>query len=223
MRALALLSGGKDSWYAAHLTLLMGMELRLAVTFIPESKDSYMLHYPALDLVPLQCKLARIPHLSFGVSGVKEKEVEEMISHLRKLVEEHDIEALVCGAVQSEYQKMRVEFIAEELGLVSYAPLWKKDERNLLEEIVRDASFRFIVVRVAAEGLENWIGRIVDNRNFDSFLNDLEKARANPIGEGGEYETLVLYMPLFSEELRIGEFEVIKYGKSTEIRMKSMN
>ncbi len=223
MRALALLSGGKDSWYAAYLASLMGMELKLAVTFIPESKDSYMLHYPTLDLVPIQCKLARISQLSFGVSGVKEKEVEEMTSHLRKLVDEYDIKALVCGAVQSEYQKMRVEFIAEELGLISYAPLWKKDERNLLEEIVRDAGFRFLVVRVAAEGLENWIGKIVDNRNFDSFLNDLEKARANPIGEGGEYETLVIYMPLFSNEIRIKGFDVLKYGNSKEIKIKGVN
>ena len=35
-----------------------------------------------------------------------------------------EIDALVVGALRSDYQKTRIERMCEKLGLISYCPLW---------------------------------------------------------------------------------------------------
>jgi len=85
MRCLALLSGGKDSWYALYLAILSGFEIVRAVTFLPARKDSYMLHHPAAGLVRYQCRAASVPHEEFRISGEKEKEVDEKGILLREI------------------------------------------------------------------------------------------------------------------------------------------
>ena len=196
MRAMALVSGGKDSWYALYLLLQQGFEIVCTVTFSPKNPESYMLHSIKTELVKKQSELAGIKNYTLIVSGEKEKEVEEMKEKLRIIKEKENIEALICGAIRSEYQKHRIDMISEEINLISYAPLWHKDEESLLKEITY-SGFKFKVVLTAAEGIDQWYTKVIDENNVNSFIKDLKKARANVSGEGGEYETLVIDSPLF--------------------------
>jgi ABC transporter with metal-binding/Fe-S-binding domain ATP-binding protein len=196
MRTIALVSGGKDSWYSLYILLQQGFEIVCTVTFSPRNPESYMLHSIKTQLVKKQSELANIKNYTFEVSGEKEKEVEEMKEWLKKIKDLEKAEALVCGAIMSEYQRHRIDMIAEELGLVSYTPLWHKNEEKLLKEIVQ-SGFKFQVVLTAAEGIERWKNQIISEKNVKEFIKDLKKARANVSGEGGEYETLVIESPLF--------------------------
>ncbi len=223
MRCIALLSGGKDSWYALYLAHLNSFEIMRAVSFIPGRDDSYMLHHPAVEWIGKQCELAEIPHSAFHVSGEKEVEVEEMKNKLKDVVNTTNAECLVCGAVWSDYQKSRIDFIAEELGVMSYAPLWRKDEEMLLREMVEEAGFSFIVTQVAAYGLDEWAGKIITAENLESFIEDLQKARSNVMGEGGEYESFVTYMPLFKREIRVESFDLMKQKGTAEIVIHSLH
>ncbi len=201
MRVITLVSGGKDSWYAYYIMLQQGFEIPCVVTFLPKNKESFMLHHPFADRVSLQTKKANLKHYIFEVSGEKEREIEEMKEHLRKIVGKENVEGLICGAIRSEYQKQRIDFICEELGLISYSPLWHKNEEELTKEIVSDAGFEFLVVETCAEGIEKWKGKIINKENVKEFISDLKKARCNISGEGGEYETFVIKTPFFSNIL----------------------
>jgi ABC transporter with metal-binding/Fe-S-binding domain ATP-binding protein len=208
MKALCLISGGKDSWYACQLARHMGLEISSVVNFVPASEASYMLHAINARFVRTQAKAAGIKYHVFHVSGLKEKEVDEMKRHLMDVVKKEDVEMVISGAVKSDYQKHRIDMICEELGIISYAPLWHKDEVMLLREVV-SAGIKFVIVRVAAEGIESWIGKEISEKNVDDFIFSLKKAKSNVVGEGGEYETFVISLPLFKYDLGIKEHKII--------------
>jgi diphthine-ammonia ligase len=128
MRVAVLATGGKDSTLALHRILNEGHEVGYLVSMIPLREDSWMFHYPNIRLVDLFAECVEIPLVKAETSGVKEKEVED----LRRLIEKLDVEAVVSGAIASNYQKTRVETICEQLGLKCIAPLWHENPLEIL-------------------------------------------------------------------------------------------
>jgi len=201
MRALAIVSGGKDSIYAFWLMLQQGFEIKKWITFIPKIKESYMLHSINVEHVSLQAKLSKVKHKEIFVSGKKEEEVIEMLHYLKVQKEKLGIQALISGAVRSEYQKHRLDFICHELNIASYAPLWHKNSERLLKEII-EHGFEFIIV-YGFEELENWIGTKITQENVHAFIKDLKKHGCDISGEGGEYETFVVKTPFWKKEIKV--------------------
>ena len=199
MKLCAAVSGGKDSWYAYYKMLKKGYEIPIVVTFIPKKDDSYMFHHPLADKVSLQAKQRMVKHYVFKVSGEKEKEVKEMKNKLKKIVEKEKIDGLISGAVKSNYQKLRIDKICEDLGIKSFAPLWHMNEETLIREMI-DSGFEFLITEICVEGIERWKNKIIGKKDLEEFIKDLKKARANVIGEGGEYESFVVKSPLFVVE-----------------------
>lgn len=197
MKLAAIISGGKDSWYAYYKMLKRGYEITTIITFIPKRKDSYMFHFPLAKNVSIQVKNLKITHYVFEVSGEKEKEVKEMREYLKKIVKKEEIRGLISGAIKSNYQKSRIDKICKELKIKSFTPLWHNDEKILLNEII-DSGFEFLVTHICAEGIEKWKNKIINKINLNEFIRDLDKARCNISGEGGEYETFVIKSPLFT-------------------------
>ncbi len=221
MKALCLISGGKDSWYACHVMRHMGFCIHGVVNFYSERDDSYMLHTLNAEFVRKQAEASCLKYLAFRVSGVKEVEVNEMGLVLERIVKRDGIQALVSGAIKSDYQKHRLDMICEELGIVGYAPLWHKDEDMLLRDAVA-SGIRFVVVRTAAEGIENWVGAEINESNIDEFLESLKRTGVNLAGEGGEYETFVVAAPDFQRELKIVEYEIETDGKARNMILKKV-
>lgn len=206
MRALAIVSGGKDSIYAFWLMLQQGFEIEKWITFIPKLKESYMLHSINVEHVSLQAKLSEVKHNEIFVTGEKEEEVVEMMHYLKAYKEKLGFEALISGAVRSEYQKHRLDFICNELGIASYAPLWHKNSERLLKEMV-EYGFEFIII-YGGEELERWVGARITEENVHAFIEDLKKHGCDISGEGGEYETFVVKTPFWKKELRVKGIKV---------------
>ncbi|MEM7813636.1 MAG: TIGR00289 family protein [Candidatus Aenigmatarchaeota archaeon] len=201
MKLAALVSGGKDSLYAAWLAKKAGHELVCLVSAIPENPDSYMFHAPNTRLVKVVSECAGIPLLEVPTKGRKEEELEDVKSALGKLVGK--IDGIVCGAIASNYQKARLERITRELGLALVAPLWGRPQEDVLRSEIKDG-FESIIVHVAAAGLnESWLGRKLDASAFSDLLALQKKFGVSPVGEGGEFETLVLDCPLFSKRIKV--------------------
>lgn len=202
MNLAALFSGGKDSTYALHLAQQKGWTVKYLVSAVA-SKDSYLFHVPNIQLTPLHSEAMGIPLKQFEVSGDEKEELAALQDTLKEL----DVEGLVTGAVASDYQWSRFNRLEEVIGLKVFSPLWRKDQRRVLEDII-SAGFDVIIVGVSAEGLdESWLGRRID----EDCLEDLEglnlEKGINISGEGGEYETLVLDGPNFSKRLDIKDSE----------------
>ncbi|RZF36193.1 hypothetical protein LSTR_LSTR012817, partial [Laodelphax striatellus] len=123
--------------------------------------------------------------------------------------EEIDIEAVAVGAVLSDYQRIRVENVCSRLGLVALAYLWRRDQAELLQEMI-DCNVEAVIIKVAALGLDpsKHLGKKISELQ-PHLVKMNEKYGLNICGEGGEYETFTLDMPLFAKSLVIEEFETV--------------
>jgi ABC transporter with metal-binding/Fe-S-binding domain ATP-binding protein len=214
-RWVSLFSGGKDSSWALSRALAAGLDVARLVTVHPEG-DSYMYHVPATRLADLAAESVGIPLVSVepgdfeaeaatdsGAQG--DAELEPLEAALAGLAGDLDggLAGVVAGAVESEYQASRVEAMADRLDADVYAPLWRRDPRDLADAML-DAGFEIRIVQVAAYGLdESWLGRTLDR----DTLADLERLNdeygVHVLGEGGEFETLVVDGPHMDRRIEL--------------------
>jgi len=203
LRVAVLVTSGKDSALALYRAIKRGYEVAYLVTMIPQRQDSWMFHYPNIHLTDLFARAVGIPLVKAETAGVKEAEVED----LKKLLATLDIDAVVSGAISSQYQKKRIDGICRELGLKSIAPLWHKDPLKLLNELVK-LKIETIIVGVYAYGFtQDWLGKKIDQTTINELVELNKKYQVSLVGEGGEYETLVLDAPFFKEKIELVETE----------------
>ena len=222
MRLGILFSGGKDSTYATYLAKKFGHEIVCLISIFSKNKDSFMFHTPTINLTKEQAKLMNLPILIYQTKGEKEKELLDLKNAIELAIKKYKIQGVVTGALESVYQSSRIQKICNELKIECFNPLWKKNQIQLLKELVEN-NFEVIVVGVGAYPLDKtWIGRKLDNKFIFEVENLQKKYKINPAGEGGEFESLVLNCPLFKKKLNVklknvvgeknswrGEFELL--------------
>lgn len=205
-KAACLFSGGKDSVFALFWAQSMGFEPVL-VTMKPK-EYSMMFHHPNIERTGLQAKaLGDAEHIIVDAGD------DELLS-LKKAIWKAGAHAIVTGAIESEYQKQRIDKIGEELGIPAYSPLWHKhiaagsggrgslgDARGgepdggvLMEEMLR--YFETYLMSVSAEGFTD--------KDIGKPLKDvLGRKGIHPFLEGGEGETYVCDAPFFKKRIVI--------------------
>ena len=197
MRVAALVTGGKDSVLALWGVLNQGYEVRYLVTMIPQQKDSWMFHAADTKMSDLFSEAVGIPMVKGETDGVKEEEIEDLKSLLSTL----DVEGIVSGCISSQYQKNRIDQMSGELNLKSISPLWQRKPLSILKEII-DLNFEVIIIGVYAYGLDQgWLGRKINSETIVDLMALNAKYRISLVGEGGEYETLVLDAPFFKKKI----------------------
>jgi diphthine-ammonia ligase len=202
MKVAALFSGGKDSVFAVYITRQYGWEVTHLVTLLSQKPDSWMFHSINIEHTSLLAQALGIPLVKHSTNGEKEQELVD----LKHVLEHLDVDGVVSGAIASEYQRTRIERICDELGIKSFTPLWHKNQELLLRDFVH-AGFHSIIVGVFAQGFDqSWLGKPIDEETIDALVLLNKKHGINIAGEGGEYETLVLSGPFFSQKLVIDEF-----------------
>lgn len=216
MRVAALVTGGKDSALALYRALKLGYEVEVLVTMIPQREDSWMFHFPNIHLADLFAKAVEISLVKAETVGIKETELKD----LKNLLATLDIQGVVSGAISSRYQKKRIDKICQELNLESIAPLWQEDSMRLLKEIINQ-NFEVIIVGVYAYGFdENWLGRKIDSTTIKNLAELNDKHQISLVGEGGEYETLVLDAPFFKKRIQVLQTERIWENHSGYLLVK---
>jgi predicted ATP pyrophosphatase (TIGR00289 family) len=139
---------------------------------------------------------------------------------LEILLNNLDADGVVCGAIASNYQKERVEKVCENLRLKLLAPLWGMNQEELIKEMVK-SGFEVIITAVAAEGFdESWLGRKIDEKCIEDLIKLNKKHGVSVIGEGGEYESLVLDCSLFNRKIEITSSEKIWNNNSGLLEIK---
>jgi diphthine-ammonia ligase len=222
MRVAVLASGGKDSTLALHYAMKEGHKVDYLATMIPSRKDSWMFHYPNIGLIDLFAEAVGIPVVKAATSGIKEIELED----LKRLIEDLDVEGVVSGAVESNYQKTRIDNICSQLNLKSLTPLWRKDPLVMFTEMFK-LKFNIIMVGVYAHGFDDkWLGRKIDEQTVEDLMSLNRSYGVSLVGEGGEYETLVLDASFFKKRILVVAAEKVWQGQSgyflvSEARLES--
>lgn len=203
MKLGVLFSGGKDSCMSAYLAKKQGHDIMCLITMDSENPDSYMFHTPSIKRTKQQAEVMGLPLIIIKTKGEKEKELEDLEVAIRKAKKRYKIKGIINGALASNYQKSRIESICKKLKLSSLAPLWNKDGFEYLDNIIKN-KFQVIITAVSAYPLNaSWLGREIDERFIGEIRNLHNKYKVHPAGEGGEFETFVLYCPLFERPLKV--------------------
>ncbi|SEW22143.1 diphthine--ammonia ligase [Natrinema salifodinae] len=227
---VSLFSGGKDSSWALYRALAEGLDVQRLVTVHPAG-DSYMYHVPATDLAGLAAEsigieLVDVEPDDFAAEAAADSSAQgdDELEPLEAALEALDgdlpggIAGVTAGAVESEYQTSRIQGMCDRLGCELFAPLWQEDPRELADAML-EAGFEIEIIQVAAHGLdESWLGRTLD-REAIADLEDLhEEYGVHILGEGGEFETLVVDGPHMDRRIDL-EYETEWDGTRGSLRI----
>ncbi|XP_055298173.1 uncharacterized protein LOC129566345 [Sitodiplosis mosellana] len=223
MRVVALVSGGKDSSYNMMKCVAEGHEIVALANLHPKDKDeldSYMYQTVGHMGITKLAEAMELPLYRMETKGkstqtgksyvpTDDDEVEDLYNLLKMTKDEVNVEAVAVGAIFSDYQRVRVENVCMRLNLVSLAYLWRRDQTELLQEMI-DCQVHSIIIKVASLGLvpDRHLGKSL--RELQSHLEKMkEKYGLNVCGEGGEYETFTLNCPLFKQQIFIEDFQTV--------------
>ena len=199
MRLASLYSGGKDSAFSLYLAEQQGHDVPYLVNIVPEDRASWIFHTPNLNTVPAMAESMGKKLVLGHSTGEEGSDMEGMRGALEGL----DVEGIVTGAIWSDYQWDRMNMVCGDLGLKLIAPLWRKDQDMLMDQML-DAGIEAVIVGCYAEGFdESWLGRPIDAETVKDLKRLRAKYHISIMGEGGEYESMALYSPLYSKRLRI--------------------
>ena len=180
MKCVALISGGKDSWFNIMQCVAKGHEILALANLRPppsqpgivvekgglrtDELDSFMYQTVGHDAVHLQAECMNLPLYREDIHGqsidqglnyaaTANDETEDLFRLLSRVKTTHpDIQAVSVGALLSTYQRTRVENVCTRLSLTSLAYLWQRDQKELLAEMI-DTGLTAIVIKVAAIGI----------------------------------------------------------------------
>lgn len=225
---VSLFSGGKDSTWAHYRAVEAGHPVETLVTVHPP-RGSYLYHVPATELTALAAESigrelvdvdAAAPADASLDSGARaDVELEPLESALGTYRDAHGgLAGVTAGAIASDYQASRLEAMCDRLGCALFNPLWGVEPLAAGRAMV-DAGFEIRIVAVAAEGLDaSWLGRRLDHAALTELSALSERRGLHVLGEGGEYETLVVDGPHMDRRIEY-EASVAWDGVRGELRI----
>ncbi|MDO5852320.1 MAG: TIGR00289 family protein [Methanobacteriaceae archaeon] len=208
MKAAILYSGGKDSTMATYHAIKNNDTIKYLISIKSKNNESYMFHVPNIHMTKMCSEAMNIPLIEVETEGKKEEELKDLEEILKKLKEE-GIEAIYTGAIESTYQRSRIDNICKNLDLKGISPLWHKDPEEYMNELI-DNKFKVMIVSTAAMGLdEKWLGKVIEKDSINQLKELNKKYGVHMAFEGGEAETLVLDCPIYKKEIIIDKSEKI--------------
>ena len=201
IRAAVLFSGGKDSCLALFKARELGLDLRYLLSIVPENEDSFMFHKPNIDVIKKQAEMLSISLIIQKSKGEKDKELKDLETLIKKV--KGKVDALVIGGIASNYQGIRIKKIAEGIGLKVLVPLWDYTPEKVWKELIEN-KFEVVITKISCEGLsKKFIGKLIRNKEYKEISGLGKKYGFRTDFEGGEAETLILWMPGFKKSIKL--------------------
>jgi len=227
MKFVALISGGKDSIFNALQLVKQGHELVCLANLYPpngDELDCYMYQSVGSEMIeqiaecigkPLyRCPIIGTPkrlEMEYDGKDCEGDEVEDLFQLLKVVKENHpDVIGVSSGAINSTYQKNRVENLCERLDMVSLALLWEVDQKQLLDNMI-DSGMNSILIKVASYGLTKANLNKTIKEMKPVLYNLSDQYGGHVCGEGGEFESLTLDCPLYKKRIVIDDYDVVMH------------
>ena len=188
MVVVAMFSGGKDSVLAVYRASIMGYRPDILLFMITSLglPNPHVLNIDSVGRVAaamgLPLEIVRLPRHGAG-------------EHLARVLGRLGATVLIAGDVMVEDHVEWYERVAARVGAELVEPIYGCKTTALFREIF-ELGMRIRVIGAVPGIHERVIGRSYGPENSRSLLKTLEDAGADPIGENGEYHTLVEWSPL---------------------------
>ena len=191
MKAAALFSGGKDSLYALQLAEKQGVTINHLLTLLPT------LPWPSPHAKNIESLKILAESMNKQLTIVDFKKEGAFIEVLKSF----EVDALLAGDIFVEAHRLGLEEVCSQVGLNLLEPLYGRDTLELFYEIF-NSGFEALITGVNLKFLgEELLGFVINRKTIDSFL--LKIKGVDPLGENGEFHTLVLDCPLYSKSFKL--------------------
>ncbi|PZR26696.1 MAG: diphthine--ammonia ligase [Citrobacter freundii] len=204
LNALCSWSGGKDSCFALIKAISQGYRPRVLLNVLNEEGKISRSHGIPSSILQQQASRAKLPvHL---ISSSWNEYEHKFIGALVLLKDLYKVDTAVFGDIDLQAHRDWEEKVCGNAGLQALLPLWLQDRKKLVLEML-DAGIETVIVSCNETMGERFIGKTIDK----PLVDELEKMGIDPCGENGEFHTLVVNCPLFTERIHVKITEKLKH------------
>lgn len=194
MNLISSWSTGKDSCYALMMSLSEGNTLVALLNMMNENNKISRSHGIPVSLLNQQAKLLKTPLL--GIASSWEEYEEKYIEALVDLKGTFKANSVVFGDIDLESHREWEEKVCNEANLTAILPLWQQQRKQLVYDMI-DSGIKAIIVSCNTHLGEDYLGREITKE----LVAEMEGLGIDACGENGEYHTLVVNCPLFSNSM----------------------
>jgi diphthine-ammonia ligase len=158
-----------------------------------EISRSHGLH---TSILQVQAKAMNAP-IDF-ISATWADYTENFIQKLQELTQKYQLTDAVFGDIDIEAHREWEESVCQSAKLYCHLPLWKQDRKGLVFSMIESGIVAMIVSCNDHLG-QGFLGKIINPET----IAELESTGVDVCGENGEFHTVVLDCPLFSNPIDV--------------------
>ncbi|WP_290710036.1 diphthine--ammonia ligase [Flavihumibacter sp. CACIAM 22H1] len=197
-------SGGKDSAYALYLAKLQGYQPIALLNMMNERGLISRSHGIPFSVLKQQAAAMSIP--LYAIPSSWEEYEARFIQTLQSIQSASPYSQVVFGDIDLQAHRDWEEKVCSAAGLTAFLPLWQRDRKELVLEMLQ-AGFETIIVSCQSELGPDFLGK----KLCTHLVQDLEARGIDPCGENGEFHTLVTNCPLFKQPVQLAIAGKIKH------------
>jgi diphthine-ammonia ligase len=204
---VSLFSGGKESVHAVSIVESQGVNVKHLLHEIPTFDSPHAHNIEALET------LAKSMNKHFTIVDLRKGE-QELVGLLKNL----GVDALVAGDINVPQHLTWLENICSQADIALLEPLFGKKTSVLFQEMFSQPRFKATIIGVNTKYLsDKWLGFTISNETAEHFLS--KTRHIDPLGENGEFHTIVVESPLYSSTFKIKPLERITQEDNTYLRV----
>jgi diphthine-ammonia ligase len=205
--AASLFSGGKESVHAIATVEKQGVKVEHLLHQIPTFTSPHAHNIEALRT------LAKSMNKNLAIVDLHKGE-QELVDTLKTL----NVDALVAGDINVPQHITWLQNICSQVGIELLEPLFGKKTSILFQEMFSEPRFKATIIGINTKHLrDKWLGFTISSETADAFLS--ETRHIDPLGENGEFHTIVVDSPLYSNAFKIMPLEKITEKDMTYLRI----
>ncbi len=151
-------------------------------------------HGLPVNLLQQQADAMKLPIITIPSSW---KDYEKNFTDiLQKIRLDYNIEAMVFGDIDLQAHRDWEEMVCEKCGIQAILPLWQRNRKELLLEMLSEDMQSMIVSCNLVLG-EEFLGKVL----HVDLIPELEARGVDVCGENGEFHTIVLNCSAFNHQV----------------------
>jgi diphthine-ammonia ligase len=189
-------SGGKDSAMAYYRALQSEAVPKRVWTMFEEDQERSKSHALPIEIIKAQAESLGVPLM---IRGADWNGYEEQFLDAMKECKDAGIDHGVFGDIDLEDHLNWIRETCSIVGIEAVHPLWMESRKEVVKDFVEAGFEAYIVVVNTAMMPSEFVGR----KFTTELINELEALGIDSCGEAGEFHTVVVDGPIFSERVPI--------------------
>ncbi|WP_227396394.1 Dph6-related ATP pyrophosphatase [Jeotgalibacillus aurantiacus] len=189
-------SGGKDSALSFYKMLQQHHDPAFLLTMFEESEQRSRSHAMPMEVIQAQADAVGVPLIIRGASwGTYEAKFLEALEEMKS----DDVHDGVFGDIDLEDHLKWVQDTCAKKSVTAHHPLWKLERRDVLNQLL-EHGFECMIIAVQDSKLpDTFLGQTLS----EDVIQQLESFGVDACGEEGEFHTVVVDAPMFSQRLSL--------------------